>query len=561
MTTFIQTGQELVGDLLSRQIHYRVPVHQPDYAWSEDEVSQFWDDILHAMHDGSEHFLGPVVVRQVTEDNSYEIIDGQQRFTTALMLLAATRNTYHENGDNLAQTLQATYFGHINRRTRATDAKFTMNSLNDATFQEFIVDIKPTRKFEERIRYRRTRLSNRRLLQAYLYLKGKIDDITSADGNFNSEPLADLEDFLKQKLSVIQIIVSDEADAYTLFETLNERGIELSVLDLLKNHLFKKAGTSVEVVKQRWHETLANLDENIGTKFIRHYWISKNGRVQAGRLYRALRDSARTKANVMKLSEDLLESSNLYDALSVADHGYWDDYDASVRNDIAVLKLLNAVQCLPVLMAAHNKFDKENFTKTIHLMVVMAVRYSLICSYRTGALEIHYAEVARDISNGKLKRAAAVRRALADLYPSDQSFRDAFAEREIRSSKHARFLLRELEVQKRGGILGPVDDPASLNLEHIIPKVRNQHWRNLGDLRGEPYEYWVNRLGNQVLLSKEQNAKLGGSPIQEKKPILEKSELMLTNEVARFASWGVQEVADRQRGLAELAVHRWRYEI
>ena len=86
MTAFIQTGHEFLGDLLSRQIDYRVPEHQRDYAWTENEVSQFWDDIWTELRDENEHFLGPVVVRQVAADRSYEIIDGQQRFSTALLL-------------------------------------------------------------------------------------------------------------------------------------------------------------------------------------------------------------------------------------------------------------------------------------------------------------------------------------------------------------------------------------------------------------------------------------------------------------------------------------------
>jgi hypothetical protein len=145
---------------------------------------------------------------------------------------------------------------------------------------------------------------------------------------------------------VIQIVVSDEADAYTLFETLNERGIELSVLDLLKNYLFKKTGNSLDIIKRHWYDTLSNLDDNIGTKFLRHYWVSKNGRVQAGRLYREIRDSARTKATAMKLASDLSSTSSLYQALIVPDDPMWEGHDQRIRYNLGTLKTLNAMQAL-----------------------------------------------------------------------------------------------------------------------------------------------------------------------------------------------------------------------
>ncbi len=108
MSTFIQSGHERIGELLSRQRKYRVPIHQRDYAWTDDEISQFWEDIKDAMDTGSaEHFLGAVVFRQIEEDKDYEIIDGQQRLATALILLAVIRDIYYENNDDLWKDIQA----------------------------------------------------------------------------------------------------------------------------------------------------------------------------------------------------------------------------------------------------------------------------------------------------------------------------------------------------------------------------------------------------------------------------------------------------------------------
>ena len=561
MAAFFQTTYELVGDLLSRQIYFHVPEHQRDYSWGEDEVSQFWDDIWKGVESRTEHFLGPIVLRNTDGGKNFEIIDGQQRLTTSLILLSAIRNAYGERADALASTLQTTYFGHIDRKSRTIIPKFKMNSMNDEVFRNYIAEQKPDKEISDRAKGRSTKTPNRKILNAYSYLKSKIDELIKSDGAFDNEKLADLEEFIKEKLSVIQITVSDEADAYALFETLNERGIELSALDLLKNHLFKHAGSSREAVKRRWQETLANLDENIGSKFIRHYWVSKNGRVQAGRLYRVIRDSARDRSAVVKLSEDLLRNSELYNALSASDFEFWDEFGEDVRSNISCLKFLNAAQCMPVLMASFNMMEKEEFSKIVRLMVVMAVRYSLICQYRTGALEIAYADLAHKIAKGEIKRPGAARRYLASLYPSDQDFMNHFLSAEIRTAKHARFLLREIELQRTSGTSVPTADPAFVNLEHIMPKSQNQHWRNIGDLDGESYDSWVYRVGNLVLIEKSINNAVGSDSFEKKRIDFAKSALISTKSIAQVERWTTDEIVKRQNDLTPFAVARWKYDV
>jgi hypothetical protein len=315
-------------------------------------------------------------------------------------------------------------------------------------------------------------------------------------------------------------------------------------------------------MKQKWFETLSNLDDSQGSKFIRHYWVSKHGRVQAGALYRAIRDSARTKAAVAQLSDDLLNHSFLYSALGLPDHELWNSRPQSVRNDIATLKLLNAQQCLPVLMAAYNNMTPDAFEKTIRLMVIMAVRYSLICAYRTGALEITYAEIAHSIFSRNITRAAQVRRALDQLYPNDSEFMQAFSNKEVRSAKHARFLLREIETYNHSGALAPVNDPALINLEHIAPKNKTNEWSSgIGSLQGDTYDVWVYKLGNQCLIEKNINHNLGTASFDNKKKAFCASQVPSTQSLSSHEHWTTTEISIRQAAQATNAVDIWKYDV
>ncbi|NQU23609.1 MAG: DUF262 domain-containing protein, partial [Candidatus Nealsonbacteria bacterium] len=357
MASFIQSGHERIGELLARQRKYRVPQHQRDYSWSDDQVSQFWEDVLSAMPSGMEHFLGAIVFRQIEEDQDYEVIDGQQRLATCLLLLAAIRDVYRENNDEMADQVQLEYSGRKDRRSRTIVPNFLMNDTNDEVFQKYIANSVARRSIESAKKERTTRLTNRRLLEAYLFFREKLEDATSVQGKFEPHLLADIEEFLSKKLTIILVTVSDEADAFTLFETLNERGLELSVMDLLKNLLFGKAKDRIEAVKRNWTEMTANLDDAVGVRFLRHYWVSEHGRVQAGKLFRDIRGKTQSKTSATALSTELCRTSMVYSALSTADHPFWEDYSPKLRDHIRTLNVLNAVQCYPVLWPVRKKMS------------------------------------------------------------------------------------------------------------------------------------------------------------------------------------------------------------
>src|SRR5207244_7866973 len=100
--------------------------------------------------------------------------------------------------------------------------------------------------------------------------------------------------FLRKHLLAITVVVRTESDAFLIFETLNARGAELTIGDLLKNYLFGRAGDRLEAVKGGWLASLAALDisaeNDLFITFLRHYWSSKYGAVRERDLYRSIKD-------------------------------------------------------------------------------------------------------------------------------------------------------------------------------------------------------------------------------------------------------------------------------
>src|SRR5208282_5791467 len=140
-----------------------------------------------------------------------------------------------------------------------------------------------------------------------------------------------------------------------------------------------------------------------------------------------------------------------------------------------------------------------------------------------------------------------------DVVPPDATFEAAFAEARVSQNFLALYYLRALKLRARNDSepeLIPNEEQEVINLEHILPENPEANWPNIDQ---EVASAHYRRLGNLVLLKASQNSMIGNSSFADKKPLLKASEYVLTAEVAKYRSWGVKEISDRQQKLAALA--------
>ena len=112
----------------------------------------------------------------------------------------------------------------------------------------------------------------------------------------------------------ILITVDDELNAYTVFETLNARGLELSSTDLLKNYLFSrlKVTADLEALQRRWQALLATIRQERFPEFLRYHLLCEQPEVRTERLFKLIRDRIRTPQEVFGLMEALESRSELF---------------------------------------------------------------------------------------------------------------------------------------------------------------------------------------------------------------------------------------------------------
>ena len=198
-------------------------------------------------------------------------------------------------------------------------------------------------------------------------------------------------------VKVVRLNVQSEVNAYTVFETLNDRGLDLSVLDLAKNHLFGRANdpTVLRDMQGRWTQMTANLTNVKADDFLKAWWTSRHGRVQNPQLFARFKERASHRTAAVEVSRDLLPTSEKYAALEVADDPLWAEYSEKARERVRNLKLLSAQQIHPVSLSALDKFGGRELERLLHLLEVIIVGYQLVGGGRTGRLEIACARLAQ----------------------------------------------------------------------------------------------------------------------------------------------------------------------
>lgn len=190
-------------------------------------------------------------------------------------------------------------------------------------------------------------------------------------------------EFLMKKARIIWVEVPDESSAYLIFETMNDRGLELSASDLIKNYLLGKAGddNKLQTIKLNWTSMVSVLNtapRNTEVKdFVRHYWVSRNGVTRSQDLFDAIRKNNKNDSEAVDTSERLAQSAAMYVAILSAGHSTWNSYPEPVRirKAVATLNVLGVEQVRPVLLAAMEHLSPKEMAKLL-VMAISGCRHS-----------------------------------------------------------------------------------------------------------------------------------------------------------------------------------------
>ena len=306
-TRIMDAENQSVRDLLGK-FCFHVPDYQRSYSWKNENIDEFLDDlfnVVHATHADARHFLGAITMAKRDEQHdAVDLIDGQQRMTTIFLFLYVILSQYRAprfadkargRADELLRKL-----AYLNDDGERTGSRLILGEFNRAFFEEFVID-GHAKSDEDRehikalYQAKHEFAQNQAIYDAFNKMKLMVEE--RLDCCQNEE---DAYDYLKalhicvlDRFEIVTMIVEEEADAFLIFETLNDRGLTLSAVNLIKNKLFQTFAThpeEFEQLKSAWEELCDNIENKDDLKkFILHYWRAYKGFTSPQSLYKICR--------------------------------------------------------------------------------------------------------------------------------------------------------------------------------------------------------------------------------------------------------------------------------
>lgn len=544
-----------IGHVLSDK-RLGVPKYQRSFAWKEQHVEELLRDMSDAIRaNAGEYFLGSIVIQGA--DANLEIVDGQQRLATTSIILGAIRDYLLANSDEArAVQLKQKFLLSRNLRTQAIEPRLTLNA-DDNDFYRKAVLSRPT---EDDRMVKPSKESHERILAAQKYAAAFIQNLTSTTQNA-SDLLIDWAEYIELHAKVIFVRVADDSNAFVIFETLNDRGVELSIADLLKNFLFGRCGERVEEAQSNWHKMLGALEtvggDDVILSYIRQTWSAENGITREKDLFGAIKAKVVSEQVAIDFGSDLATNAKLYAAMLNPKHEIWNQYGDTARRHIETLANLRLEQFRPLLLAILRSFKAGEVEKALSYLVSCSVRFLIHGGLGGGTLEKNYCDSAQKVVRGEIKTTAALAGELNKAVPTDNEFLTSFASARVSKAYLARYYLQALERQASGEKqpeLVPNTDANEVNLEHVLPQNPSSGW---GQIETEVADAYFNRLGNLALIKQKINSDIGNVGFDAKKEALANSQFTLTKKIANNHRWMPENIETRQRELGALAIKAW----
>jgi len=595
-----------------RECFYVVPDYQREYVWTEKEVQQLLNDINEQIDGGSdrEYFIGTIIVAPTAEKNHYEVIDGQQRLTTFFLLLLALKNLFR--GQPQCQTiggLISTSYTASDGNTQ-TSLKLELRYENAGELMAKIVAIDSA-----------PQTTRAGIQAAGITCFGSLENIINAydtlyrylQSNFNDQnKLRKYWGYVANNVVFIQIS-TDVSSALKIFETINERGIGLNPMDLLKNLLFTHVKTQeFTKLKDEWKKITKPLEKEKEKplRFLR-YFLMANYKIEIFRSEKERRDAVVREDEIYdwfikKENAALCEyTTKPFEFVRKIAHnvelylgyarGQGNDGQPNLAMD-NLKRLCGAAFSLHyVLLLAASNLPKTLFDHFV-TQLESFLFYYIFTRTATRELERNFSDWADDLRSiaavtDRTDQTTKLNAFIAEKFQKNMEAKktelsDALKRYTLYSMQQyrTRYLLAKLtqyvDLAYKGlRTPGPLGEYTVLEIEHILPNTPEQDLRD-DFIRKNPqanYDEYKIKLGNLTLLEKPINIVASNNFFASKKAAYANCKYYLTSSIAglvtvgknssitrinekllAFDDWTAASIDKRQTMLLALASDIWK---
>lgn len=544
-----------LGSIL-KNFKLRVPTNQREYSWENDHVQTLFQDWAAAINE-PDYFLGAIVAVTRDHRDELEIVDGQQRLATTAIFLAVIRDYLKSHNEpDMASAIEREFLITSTKDRRDIEPRLHLNLADNEFFKAKLTGGNPVAD----------KPSHRLIEAAFEVARAHVLKIVAPhDPKKHGDVLNTVwVEFVQNRAKVILLQVSSKANAFRMFETLNDRGLKTTEADLVKNYLFGLAGDDrIDEAQDKWAAMRGTLealgDDDVSTvTFLRHALILKRGYLREKDLYDNAQIEAKSPGTAISLLETFEQLAGNYIALFNPEAEVWRSYPGRIREALATIRLLNIQPMWPLMLAVAEKFEKSQAAISFRNFIAWQVRFLIGGATLTGgSIEVPLAKEAKRVFDGEIKTAAQLSAALAASIPSDERFKAAFTVATVSKPELARYYLRALERAAKGQsepwyVLN--SDSEAINLEHVLPKKPNDNWPQFDSVMAKAD---ARRLGNLALLNNQGNRELGSASFAKKREGYGDCPYVLTSQISTVVKWDHDAIAKRQSVLAELALKAW----
>lgn len=507
-----QANQQQISFLLGKKI-YSIPRNQRRYVWSKENWKNLLEDLDFLQGTGKKHFLGSIVLNTQNNQNNddieyFEIVDGQQRITTIILALVVIAQIFKERGE------EALFQGLL--------PYIQTTNINNETSSTLFSDVHTCiMKLISHVADRATPNNTMQLLVTNCITNKKQDAVIEDCLNYFYNTLStrstdDVASFRNSIISANYInIKTTGEDAYTVFEILNARGIDLENHELLKNYILRYTVpiNNVDIARQEWKDEIEDrLGKNL-TNFLKHYVSHKYGIAGTTKnraVYEAIKKNTNI-ANVNGLFDDLKLKAKYYQQI-VCESNVHGNQISEIDRIFKFMQSNRSLLFRPIYLSLLHQAELGNISEENLVKVLKCIQYFFVC------YNLISKETSNKISEGIQKYASQIENEysqdvlrnflqhLKNRMPTKLEFRNTF--KLIGYSNHCEFYHDSKNKQRAElalGILeqiksGRVEVP-SFTIEHILPDSQNRDNAVIGNLM--PLENNLNELcGDKSLIEK-----------------------------------------------------------
>lgn len=567
MAKTLDAHDKLIRDIFSGNDQFEIPDYQRPYAWTTEQVTELFDDLVSAMQDArvsstsSQYFLGSIVLIKNDRDIKAMVVDGQQRLTTLTILFAVLREVWanvnysqgvksitpflYEEGDELLG--KTTGFRLI---AREKDARFFRSNIQEPNGIAQLVT--STDKLEDsQLRYRENAI--------LLLEKAKA---------LSPEDLNALWKFLANDCSLVVISTPDLEVAYRIFSVLNNRGLDLAPIDIIKADVLGSIRATAgegksSVYAKEWDEIESTLGRAAFGDLFVHIRAIYAKQKQRATLVKEFRDYVTEYKQPIYLIDKVIKTyAEIWSFVRDADFESTEQAE-EINDALSWLNRVDFKDWVPPALIYFKRFRQKPNKLAEFFRLLERLTYFLLTT-KVGINERieTYAKLIKEIEPDAFDGDPAMLKALELSSNQKSEFRDALNSNIYKKLPKARMaLVLRLEALVSDG--SKKQEFKHLSLEHVLPQTPrpDSEW-----IRWFPDEderdTWTHRLANLVPLHIRKNQEADNYDFMTKKDVYFKgkgiaSPFVLTQSIRSESEWTPKLLEERQKHLVGVLVEYW----